>query len=124
MFQRLNAETTLFIVCSKTFTTQGGARISITSHTHLALFYHVLLSFSLFLSLSFHLSSHLSHWCVAETIVNAETAKSWFLEHAGKETSVARNFVAVSTNDKGVHAFGIDTQNMFEFWDWVGGRYR
>lgn len=76
----LSAETTLFIVCSKTFTTQ-------------------------------------------ETLVNAETAKKWFLDHAGAGTSVARNFVAVSTNEKGVSAFGIDPANMFAFWDWVGGRY-
>jgi glucose-6-phosphate isomerase len=76
----LSAETTLFIVCSKTFTTQ-------------------------------------------ETIVNAETAKKWFLDHAGPKTSVAQNFVAVSTNEEGVRKFGILTSHMFPFWDWVGGRY-
>lgn len=77
----LDAGTTLFIVCSKTFTTQ-------------------------------------------ETLTNAITAKKWFLERAGNvQAHVARNFVAVSTFEKGVREFGIDPQNMFEFWDWVGGRY-
>lgn len=78
--KKINAETTLFIVASKTFTTQ-------------------------------------------ETLTNAETAKKWFLESAKDETAVAKHFVALSTNAKAVSAFGIDTNNMFEFWDWVGGRY-
>jgi glucose-6-phosphate isomerase len=77
--KRLNAETTLFIIASKTFTTQ-------------------------------------------ETLANANTARLWLLKSAPKE-SVAKHFVAVSTNAKAVAAFGIDTQNMFGFWDWVGGRY-
>ncbi len=76
----LNPETTLFIIASKTFTTQ-------------------------------------------ETITNAKTAKSWFLETAKDETAVAKHFVALSTNSSEVAKFGIDTNNMFEFWDWVGGRY-
>ena len=78
--RKLNPETTLFIVASKTFTTQ-------------------------------------------ETLVNAQSAKNWFLEHAKDPAAVAKHFVAVSTNAKAVSAFGIDTNNMFEFWDWVGGRY-
>jgi glucose-6-phosphate isomerase len=78
--QRLNPATTLFIISSKTFTTQ-------------------------------------------ETIVNAESAKKWFLEHAKDPAAVAKHFVAVSTNANAVAAFGIDPKNMFEFWDWVGGRY-
>lgn len=78
--KRLNPATTLFIIASKTFTTQ-------------------------------------------ETIVNAESAKKWFLEGAKDPSAVAKHFVAVSTNAKAVSAFGIDTRNMFEFWDWVGGRY-
>ncbi len=76
----LNPETTLFIIASKTFTTQ-------------------------------------------ETITNATTAKNWFLETAKEEASVAKHFVALSTNSEKVAEFGIDTNNMFEFWDWVGGRY-
>jgi glucose-6-phosphate isomerase len=76
----LNPETTLFIVASKTFTTQ-------------------------------------------ETMTNAHLARSWFLEKARSEQHVARHFVAVSTNRDAVTAFGIDPSNMFEFWDWVGGRY-
>ncbi|CAK6958812.1 glucose-6-phosphate isomerase b [Scomber scombrus] len=76
----LNAETTLFIVASKTFTTQ-------------------------------------------ETITNAESAKEWFLEHAKDKSAVAKHFVALSTNGPKVKDFGIDTENMFEFWDWVGGRF-
>jgi len=76
----LDPETTLFIVASKTFTTQ-------------------------------------------ETITNAQTARSWLVEALGDEKAVARHFVALSTNRKEVAAFGIDTANMFEFWDWVGGRY-
>lgn len=76
----LSAETTLFMVASKTFTTQ-------------------------------------------ETMTNANTAKDWFLNSAKNESEVAKHFVALSTNEKAVAAFGIDTNNMFEFWDWVGGRY-
>lgn len=76
----LNPETTLFIIASKTFTTQ-------------------------------------------ETITNAETAKEWFLNSAKDPSAVAKHFVALSTNGPKVKDFGIDTQNMFEFWDWVGGRY-
>ncbi len=78
--KHLNAETTLFIVASKTFTTQ-------------------------------------------ETLTNAESAKDWFLKTAKDNQAVAKHFVALSTNAKAVAAFGIDTANMFEFWDWVGGRY-
>ncbi|WP_299255489.1 glucose-6-phosphate isomerase, partial [uncultured Cytophaga sp.] len=78
--KHLNPETTLFIIASKTFTTQ-------------------------------------------ETITNAESAKAWFLKTAKDETTVAKHFIALSTNAKLVAAFGIDTNNMFEFWDWVGGRY-
>ena len=76
----LNPETTLFIIASKTFTTQ-------------------------------------------ETITNATTAKNWFLQTAKDEAFVAKHFVALSTNSEKVAEFGIDTNNMFEFWDWVGGRY-
>jgi len=76
----LNAETTLFLVASKTFTTQ-------------------------------------------ETMTNAHSARTWFLENGGKENDIAKHFAALSTNAKDVSAFGIDTENMFEFWDWVGGRY-
>jgi glucose-6-phosphate isomerase len=76
----LNPETTLFIVASKTFTTQ-------------------------------------------ETLTNAHTARTWLLGTLKDEAAVARHFVAVSTNEGKVAQFGIDTQNMFEFWDWVGGRY-
>jgi len=78
--QKCSPETTLFIVASKTFTTQ-------------------------------------------ETLTNAESARTWFLQQAKDETQVARHFVALSTNAKAVAQFGIDTANMFEFWDWVGGRY-
>nr|AAH44450.1 Glucose phosphate isomerase a [Danio rerio]AAI65764.1 Gpia protein [Danio rerio] len=77
---QLNAETTLFIIASKTFTTQ-------------------------------------------ETITNAETAREWFLQAAKDKSAVAKHFVALSTNAPKVKEFGIDTNNMFEFWDWVGGRY-
>lgn len=73
-------ETTLFIIASKTFTTQ-------------------------------------------ETITNAESARSWFLEHAKDKAHVAKHFVALSTNTKAVTTFGIAEENMFQFWDWVGGRY-
>ncbi|WP_373550313.1 glucose-6-phosphate isomerase [Haliscomenobacter sp.] len=58
-----------------------------------------------------------------ETMTNAETAKIWFLHKAKDQSQVAKHFVALSTNEKAVAAFGIDTANMFEFWDWVGGRY-
>ena len=77
--EKLNPETTLFVIASKTFTTQ-------------------------------------------ETLTNAESARSWFLESATQQ-DVAKHFVAVSTNAKAVAEFGIDTANMFEIWDWVGGRY-
>jgi glucose-6-phosphate isomerase len=76
----LNPETTLFIVASKTFTTQ-------------------------------------------ETLTNANTAKDWLLNSAKEHHAVAKHFVALSTNAEAVAQFGIDTRNMFEFWDWVGGRY-
>src|SRR3989475_3760815 len=58
-----------------------------------------------------------------ETMTNARTARDWALRTLGDERAVAKHFVAVSTNAAEVSAFGIDTQNMFEFWDWVGGRY-
>jgi glucose-6-phosphate isomerase len=76
----LNPETTLFLIASKTFTTQ-------------------------------------------ETMANAHSARDWFLQSGGKESDVAKHFAALSTNAKAVEQFGIDTKNMFEFWDWVGGRY-
>ncbi|MFQ5581878.1 MAG: glucose-6-phosphate isomerase [Mariprofundaceae bacterium] len=76
----LSRETTLFVIVSKTFTTQ-------------------------------------------ETITNAKTARDWFLTRGGTKGAVAKHFVAVSTNAKAVANFGIDTEHMFEFWDWVGGRY-
>ncbi|MBA5603340.1 glucose-6-phosphate isomerase [Pectobacterium aroidearum] len=76
----LNPETTLFLVASKTFTTQ-------------------------------------------ETMTNAHSARDWFLNTAKDEKHVAKHFAALSTNAKAVGEFGIDTNNMFEFWDWVGGRY-
>ncbi|HVK39784.1 MAG TPA: glucose-6-phosphate isomerase [Candidatus Kapabacteria bacterium] len=76
----LEPGTTLFVVASKTFTTQ-------------------------------------------ETITNARTARAWLLETLGDQAAVARHFVALSTNRREVEAFGIDPANMFEFWDWVGGRY-
>lgn len=78
--KKVNAEETLFLIASKTFTTQ-------------------------------------------ETMTNAFTAREWFLKHAQDEAHVARHFVALSTNEKEVVKFGIDKQNMFVFWDWVGGRY-
>ncbi|XP_052861037.1 glucose-6-phosphate isomerase [Anopheles cruzii] len=78
--KKLDPETTLFIIASKTFTTQ-------------------------------------------ETITNATAAKRWFLERCTEKEHVAKHFVALSTNKEKVAAFGIDTRNMFEFWDWVGGRY-
>ncbi len=58
-----------------------------------------------------------------ETLTNAHSARAWLLERLGDESAVARHFVAVSTNAEKVAAFGIDTANMFGFWDWVGGRY-
>ena len=79
VLEQVRPETTLFIIASKTFTTQ-------------------------------------------ETLTNAHTARDWFLR-AGREEDIAKHFVAVSTNKEAVSAFGIDTANMFEFWNWVGGRY-
>jgi glucose-6-phosphate isomerase len=76
----LDAEETLFIISSKTFTT-------------------------------------------LETMTNAHTARAWALATLKQDAAIARHFVAVSTNAEGVAKFGIDTSNMFEFWDWVGGRY-
>ena len=58
-----------------------------------------------------------------ETLTNAHTAKAWLLRAAGDANAVKKHFIALSTNAKEVSAFGIDTRNMFEFWDWVGGRY-
>lgn len=58
-----------------------------------------------------------------ETMTNARTARQWLLDQGAGEDDVARHFVAVSTNEEGVREFGIDPENMFEFWDWVGGRY-
>jgi glucose-6-phosphate isomerase len=58
-----------------------------------------------------------------ETMTNARTARSWALAALGNEKAVAKHFVAVSTNAVEVQKFGIDTANMFEFWDWVRGRY-
>jgi len=78
--KNLDPQTTLFIIASKTFTTQ-------------------------------------------ETLANANSAKQWFLESDASESDVAKHFVALSTNAERVSEFGIDTENMFEFWDWVGGRY-
>ncbi len=78
--RNLHPETTLFMIASKTFTTQ-------------------------------------------ETMTNAFSARRWFLDRAGDPTHVARHFVALSTNRERVADFGIDLENMFEFWDWVGGRY-
>nr|WKN39923.1 glucose-6-phosphate isomerase [Tunicatimonas sp. TK19036] len=76
----LNPETTLFVIASKTFTTQ-------------------------------------------ETMTNAQSAKDWFLQQAKDEDAVKKHFVALSTNREEVEKFGIDPENMFGFWDWVGGRY-
>lgn len=80
VLKKIDAEESLFIIASKTFTTQ-------------------------------------------ETMTNAESAKSWFLTKAKDEAAVSKHFIALSTNKKSVEAFGIDAANMFEFWDWVGGRY-
>lgn len=78
--KRVDPERTLFIIASKSFTTQ-------------------------------------------ETMANAHTARQWLLDQGAAETDIPKHFVAVSTNAEGVAQFGIDTANMFEFWDWVGGRY-
>ncbi|MCL6261404.1 glucose-6-phosphate isomerase [Aquiflexum sp. TKW24L] len=78
--KKVDPETTLFFIASKTFTTQ-------------------------------------------ETMTNAHSARNWFLDYAKAESAVAKHFVALSTNAKSVTEFGIDPQNMFAFWDWVGGRY-
>lgn len=78
--RKVDPETTLFFIASKTFTTQ-------------------------------------------ETMTNAHSARNWFLETAKDEAVVAKHFVALSTNARAVAEFGIDTDNMFAFWDWVGGRY-
>lgn len=80
VLRKVNPETTLVLVASKTFTTQ-------------------------------------------ETMTNALSARKWLLDFAKDESAVAKHFVALSTNAKEVAKFGIDTENMFEFWDWVGGRY-
>lgn len=80
VFERFHPESTLFIVASKTFSTQ-------------------------------------------ETLTNARSARQWIVEHFGTEKAVARHFVAVSTQEQRVREFGIDTNNMYGFWDWVGGRY-
>src|SRR5205823_1675522 len=59
-----------------------------------------------------------------ETMTNAQTARTWLLQQlGGDQKAIAKHFVAVSTNKEKVAQFGIDTRNMFEFWDWVGGRY-
>lgn len=78
--KRLSPETTLFMISSKSFTTQ-------------------------------------------ETLTNAHTARKWFLADAKKEDHIKKHFVAISTNEEEVQKFGIDPENMFRFWDWVGGRY-
>jgi glucose-6-phosphate isomerase len=78
--KKVSAEETLFLIASKTFTTQ-------------------------------------------ETMTNAHTARAWFLQKAIDEKHIATHFVALSTNEKAVNNFGISSKNMFEFWDWVGGRY-
>ena len=80
VLENLDAESTLFVIASKTFTTQ-------------------------------------------ETLANANAAKNWLIDQLGSPDAVAKHFVAVSTNAEKVAAFGIDTENMFGFWDWVGGRY-
>lgn len=80
VLHRVEPQTTLFIVASKTFTTQ-------------------------------------------ETLTNARSARAWLVDRFGSEEAVAKHFVALSTNRDGVVEFGIDPDNMFEFWDWVGGRY-
>jgi glucose-6-phosphate isomerase len=80
VLKKVNPATTLFLIASKTFTTQ-------------------------------------------ETMANAHSARNWFLANGGSAEAVAKHFVAISTNEKSVVAFGIDPNNMFGFWDWVGGRY-
>lgn len=80
ILSKINADETLFIIASKTFTTQ-------------------------------------------ETMINAFTAREWFLKSGGTEKDIAKHFVAVSTNKDAVHQFGISINNIFEFWDWVGGRF-
>lgn len=80
ILEKVNFETTLFIIASKTFGT-------------------------------------------LETLTNARTAREWFIKQSGDPSGVAKHFIALSTNAKLVSEFGIDTANMFEFWDWVGGRY-
>ena len=80
VLKKVNPATTLFLIASKTFTTQ-------------------------------------------ETMANAHSARNWFLANGGSIDSVAKHFVAISTNEKSVVEFGIDADNMFGFWDWVGGRY-
>ena len=80
VLKKINPETTLFLIASKTFTTQ-------------------------------------------ETMSNANSARDWFIDNGGSAEDVAKHFVALSTNEKLVTAFGIDPVNMFGFWDWVGGRY-
>ncbi len=80
VLKRIDPETTLFLVASKTFTTQ-------------------------------------------ETMTNARSARAWLVEALGDDAAVAKHFVALSTNTAGVQQFGMDTENMFGFWDWVGGRY-
>lgn len=62
-------------------------------------------------------------WTTDETMTNAATARAWFLASGAPEEAIARHFAAVSTNGEGVRAFGIDPENMFAFWDWVGGRF-
>ncbi len=80
VLKKVDPATTLFMIASKTFTTQ-------------------------------------------ETMTNAHTARDWFLNNGGDQESIKKHFVAISTNKEAVTAFGIDSQNMFEFWNWVGGRY-
>ncbi len=80
VFKKINAEETLFLIASKTFTTQ-------------------------------------------ETMTNAHSAREWFLQNGANEDDIASHFVALSTNELEVKKFGIDPANMFQFWDWVGGRY-
>lgn len=80
VLKKVNPETTLFVIASKTFTTQ-------------------------------------------ETLTNAHTARDWFLTAASDEAAIAKHFIALSVNAEKVAEFGIDTRNMFSFWDWVGGRY-
>jgi glucose-6-phosphate isomerase len=58
-----------------------------------------------------------------ETMMNARSARNWFIERSGSEAAIPKHFVAISTHAENVARFGIDTENMFEFWDWVGGRY-